>query len=117
MRQTAESSSTSWLSVTPLANARWATRLSESPLPGSHASGEDLLCSDAISIGVHQLADPDFDAAAFVLEAALTHTEQYCREQQVRIEAFKSVEVLRFVHTENCSLSFLFLIEPEPSIN
>ncbi len=112
MKQTAESTSTACLSVTPLANSRWAARLCARPLAGSATAAANLLCSDAITVGIHQLADPDFDAASFVMEAALEHTEQYCRQEQVRIEAFQSVEVLRFVHEENCSLSFLFVMEP-----
>ncbi len=109
----AESSSTACLSVTPLANSRWAERLSARPLPSTQTADDNLLCSDVISVGIHQLADPDFDAAVFVMEKALEHTEQYCRQKQIRIDAFKSVEVLRFLHAENCSLSFLFVMEPE----
>jgi hypothetical protein len=116
---------TAWLSVTDLVNERWSERMAVLPTAPSKASdaatGElprpalpsapELLCSDAISVRAEQIAEPGFNAASYVMETALDHTERYCRDRGVSIPGFRSVEVLRLAHPANGALSFLFLME------
>lgn len=116
---------TAWLSVTDLVNERWSERKAVLPMAPSKASdaangelphptftsGSELLCSDAISVRAEQMADPGFNAASYVMDTALDHTERYCRDRGVSIPGFRSVEVLRLAHPASGALSFLFLME------
>jgi hypothetical protein len=109
--QKAAASSTASLDVTELANSAWASR-QEAAADQSLRVSTSLLISDIIRLDGGQMSQVDFDAISFVMDQAMDHTERYCRERRVRIAAFRSVEVLRFILPED-AMSFLFLFEPD----
>jgi hypothetical protein len=121
----AAASSTASLDVTELANTSWAQRtwqvrtgterqvaLAEETMSSGEelAASTSLLLSDIIRLDGSLRSQSGFDAISFVIDQALTHTENYCREQSVQIRAFHSVEVLRFMLPDD-GISFLFIFE------
>ncbi len=102
---------TATLDVTELVNSAWSANY-EAALAGEEfPASTSLLLSDVIRLDGRARSQTGFDAITFVMHEALAHTERYCREQSVRIRAFRSVEVLRFMLPGD-AISFLFLFEP-----
>jgi len=110
--QKAAASSTASLDVTELANSVWASRQQRAAADQALRPSTSLLMSDIIRLDGAQMSQTDFDAISFVMDQAMDHTERYCRERRVRIAAFRSVEVLRFILPDD-AMSFLFLFEPD----
>jgi hypothetical protein len=111
----AAASSTASLDVTELANTTWAERqvaIAQETISSGEglAASTSLLLSDIIRLDGSLRSQSGFDAISFVIDQALTHTENYCREQGVQIGAFHSVEVLRFMLPDD-GISFLFIFE------
>jgi hypothetical protein len=121
----AAASNTASLDVTELANTTWAERtltqrtraerqvaVAEETISSGEglAASTSLLLSDIIRVDGSLRSQSGFDAISFVIDQALTHTENYCREQSVQIRVFHSVEVLRFMLPDD-GISFLFIFE------